>query len=262
MRRLLPILIAASALALTAARAETPLPEGAVRDCPDCPAMIELPDGSAMGVYPVTLDEFRVFAAEEGIEGVTECFVWNGTNWRRRAETGWENPGFAQAGDHPVVCVNWLEATAYADWLSERTGRSYRLPTFEESAAAALGGAEGAFWWGDDFGQVCAHANAADAAFRSTYPEDTRPVLECEDGHAHTSPVAAFAPNAWGLHDTLGNVWEWTNSCLKGDCSNAVFRGAAWATPFPRHFQRDGQWADRIVLRNSGIGFRVMRDPE
>lgn len=245
-----------------AAFAETPLPETAFRDCPDCPAMMPMPDGSAMGIYPVTLTEFRAHAAEVSVPELGECFVWTGTNWRRRAETGWTNPGFEQAGDHPVVCVSWLEATAYADWLSEKTGRSYRLPTFEESAAAAVPAEASDFWWGNDFGEVCERANAADAAFRASYPEDTRPVLECQDGHAHTNPVTAFPPNQAGLHDTLGNVWEWTNSCLQGDCSNAVFRGAAWATPFPRHFKKDGQWADRILLKNSGIGFRVMRDPE
>lgn len=250
------------AAAATVAAAQTPVPDGAFRDCPDCPVMTELPNGSAMGVYPVTRDEFAVFADETGVEGITECFVWTGTKWRRRPETGWAQPGFEQAGDHPAVCMSWLEATSYTDWLSERTGRSYRLPTIEESRDAATGGAETAYWWGDDFARVCEFANAADQAFRATYPEDTRPTLDCLDGFAHTNPVTAFPPNGYGLHDTLGNVWEWTNSCLQGDCSNAIFRGAAWATPFEKHFQTEGQWADRILLKNSGIGFRVMRDAE
>jgi formylglycine-generating enzyme required for sulfatase activity len=154
------------------------------------------------------------------------------------------------------------EATAYADWLSEKTGKPYRLPTLEESQATALAGAETEFWWGGTFEGICARANAADVSFAKVYPDDKRPLLACEDTYPHTSPVTAFAPNPLGLYDTVGNVWEWTNSCFKGDCSNAIFRGAAWATPFPRHFKRDGQWQDRILLKNSGVGFRVMRDAE
>lgn len=242
--------------------AETPIPDGAFRECPECPVIVKLPDGASIGVYPVTLEEFAVFAEATAVKGISECFIWTGTQWRRRPETGWAQPGFEQGPDHPVVCVSWLEATAYTDWLSERTGQSYRLPTIEESAAAAAAGSGSDFWWGEDFDLVCDHANAADQSFRVTYPDDTRPILDCEDGFAHTNPVSTFAPNAYGLHDTLGNVWEWTNSCLQGDCSNALFRGAAWATPFQRHFKKDGQWADRILLRNSGIGFRVIRDPE
>lgn len=244
------------------AHAQTPLPDGAERDCEDCPAVTPVADGSAMGVYPVTLGEFRVFAEETGVDGLSECFIWTGTNWRPRTDTGWSFPNFEQTDDHPAVCVSWLEATAYADWLSERTGRPYRLPTMEESVAAALAGAATGFWWGEEFDGICARANAADASFGAIYPEDERPILTCDDGYPHTSPVTAFEPNPIGLYDTVGNVWEWTNSCFKGDCSNAIFRGAAWATPFPYHFKRDGQWQDRILLRNSGIGFRVMRDAE
>ncbi len=245
----------------TPVSSETPLPDGAFRDCPDCPAMIEMSDGSAMGVYPVTVDEFATFANETGVEGQTECFIRTDQNWKRTPDTGWISPGFAQGGDHPVVCVNWLEVTAYADWLSEKTTQSYRLPTFEEASAAAVPDGIDDFWWGGDFDQICERANAADASYRQVYPDDPRPILDCSDGFPQTSPVTAFAPNPLGLHDVVGNVWEWTNSCLKGDCSNAIFRGAAWATPFPEHFKREGQWADRILLRNSGIGFRVMRDP-
>lgn len=230
------------------------------RDCDDCPLMMPLDDGTAIAVHMVTRDEFAVFAAEEGVPADGGCVLRTRTDWQNTAGKGWGDPGFAQGGDHPVVCVSWLEATAFADWMSLRTGQSYRLPTWEESAAAAIAGATTRFWWGDDFAEVCARANAADAAYRVVFPEDPRNILSCDDGFAHTSPVTAFAPNPLGLHDAVGNAWEWTNSCLRGDCSNALFRGGAWTVPNPNHFASDGQWADRIVLRNSAIGLRLLRD--
>lgn len=128
--------------------AQTPLTDGADRDCEACPAMMPMDDGSALGVYPVTVAEFRVFAEETGVEGLGECFIWTSTNWCKRPETGWTFPNFEQADDHPAVCVSWLEATAFADWLSEKTNRPYRLPTLEEAQATALAGAETEFWWG------------------------------------------------------------------------------------------------------------------
>ena len=102
----------------------------------------------------------------------------------------------------------------------------------------------------------------ADVNFKAAFPEDERELLACDDGYAYTSPVRAFPPNPTGIYDAVGNVFQWTNTCLKGDCSNALFRGASWVVPFPNHFRNDGQWADRIILRNSAVGFRVLRDPK
>jgi formylglycine-generating enzyme required for sulfatase activity len=222
--------------------------------------MTALPDGTAMGTYLVTRGEFTKYVEAEKITFEPGCVIRTAKDWRNDPATGWTNPGFPQEDDHPVVCVTWLDATAYADWLSGMTGQSYRLPTFEESAAAAAAGSEATFWWGDDFAEVCAHANSADAEYRKGFPDDPRKMVACSDGFLFTSPVNAFPANGYGLYDVTGNVWEWTNSCLNGDCANAIFRGAAWTVPNPDHFKTTGQWADRIVLRNSAVGFRVMRD--
>jgi len=229
------------------------------RDCDGCPVMVEVPGQVVIGKYPITRGEYRLFA--EATDLVSEGCSLRGEQRRSLVEeANWLAPGFEQGDDHPVVCVNWLEATAYADWLSEKTGLVYRLPTFEESAAAAAAGTTTAFWWGEDFDVACSHANIADAQFRRAYPKDEREFPTCDDGYIHTSPVTAFPPNAWGLHDMAGNVWNWTNSCLKGDCSNAIFRGAGWDVPFSKLFRSDYSFGDRIVLRNDVIGFRVLRE--
>lgn len=238
---------------------DAPAAVAELRDCPDCPVMVETPAGLTIGKFPVTRGEFRVFAEATGFKG-QGCYL-RGPNKRQLvAEADWLAPGYEQADDHPVVCVSWLDAGAYAEWLSETTGRTYRLPTFEESAAAAAAGAVTEYWWGAAFDTVCQHANAADAQFRVAYPVDERDILSCDDGYAHTSPVTAFPPNAWGLHDMAGNVWNWTNSCLKGDCANGVFRGAGWDVPAPNLFKLAHSFGDRIMLRNDVIGFRLLRE--
>ena len=95
------------------------------RDCDVCSEMVPLPPGGdvALGRYEVTLDEFRAFA--EAVPGAVEarCGVL------RRS---WRDPGYVQNGRHPVACVSWNEAQAYAEWLSLRTGHEYRLPTDAE----------------------------------------------------------------------------------------------------------------------------------
>ncbi len=245
-------------LAVTEGHAQTAPLE--FQDCDTCPPMTVLPDGSSMSTTLVTRGEFAVFATETGVAPDAGCFLRGAGDWQFDEKGGWGNTGYAQADDHPAVCVSWVEATAYADWLADRTGKAYRLPTVEESTAAAAGGTDTAYWWGEDFAEVCAHANAADATFRAQFPEDKRKILACDDGYAWTAPVRTFGPNPWGLYDAVGNAWQWTNSCLKGDCSNAIFRGAAWAAPNPDHFKPGGQWADRIILRNAAVGFRLMLD--
>lgn len=255
--------IAASLIMFSAnvAKAQDIKPSQTFVDCPDCPIMTLMADDTAMGIYPVTRGQFAQFAEATGTEPNAGCFIRIESRWKKDPESGWGNPGFEQEDDHPVVCVNWLEATAYADWISEITGKFYRLPSFEESVVATAAGAETTFWWGDDFANVCSHTNVADINYRVNFPDDPRDMADCNDGYAFTSPVGTFAPNAWGLYDVAGNVWQWTNSCLKGDCSNALFRGAGWSVPNPRFFKTSESWADRIVLRNAAVGFRIMRDP-
>lgn len=237
-------------------------PGDIISDCDGCPEMVMLEDGIAIGATLITRAQFAVFAAEVELSGTDGCFIRFKKRWKNTEGKGWIDPGFEQGDDHPAVCMNWLEATAYADWLSEKSGQFYRLPTFEESVAATAAGAETAFWWGDDFTEICSRANAADVNYKAAFPEDERKILTCDDGHTYTSPVKAFPPNSLGLYDPVGNVYQWTNTCMKGDCSNALFRGASWVVPRPHHFRNDGFWADRIALRNSAVGFRVFRDPE
>jgi sulfatase modifying factor 1 len=119
-----------------------------------------------------------------------------GANWRRPYGKGKSNHGL---DDHPVVHVALCDVEAYAAWAGKA------LPTEAEWEYAARGGLDGAeYAWGDEFTPDGKHlANTWQGAF----PHENFGT----DGYARTSPVGAYPPNAYGLYDMIGNVWEWTS---------------------------------------------------
>ena len=166
-------------------------------------------------------------------------------------------------GRHPVINVSWEDAVDYTDWLSRETGKRYRLPTEAEWEYAARAGTTTAYWWGNDVGSNRTNCNGCGSRW------DNR----------KTAPVGSFDPNPFGLHDTAGNVWEWTCSnysetydaknyneseqkcALKGDSGPRSLRGGSWfnysvsvrsASRF--RFLRDSRYS--YVL----VGFRLARD--
>ena len=125
----------------------------------------------ALGKYEVTFREY-------------DYYVWN--QQRRGMEVEYPPDASWGRSDHPVINVSWHDARAYTQWLSEKTGKDYRLPTEAEWEYAARAGTDMAYWWGKDF--VKDKANC---------------------GGRRTTPRDRYPPNPWGLHDTAGNVWEW-----------------------------------------------------
>ena len=176
----------------------------------------------AVGKYPVTHDEYARFAWE--------------TN---RASKEWLNPTFTQTGDDPVVNVSWDDAKAYVAWMSEKTGKTYRLLSESEYEYAERAGTTTLFWWGDNSSEVCSHANAR----------------EC--GHNGTVPVGSYPANAFGLYDMAGNVWEWTEDCSHENYTGAPEDGTAWTTgDCGQRVLRGGSWGDltRDLRSASGDG--------
>ena len=172
-----------------------------------------------------------------------------------------------------MACVNWNDAQAYVAWLSRETGEEYRLPSESEWEYAARAGTTTARYWGEGESGQCRHANGIDASVKDRYSGSSWPVASCRDGHVHTAPVGSFAANGWGLHDVLGNVWEWTEDCWNdryagaptdgsaweyGDCSQRVLRGSSWSSR-----PSDLRAADRGKVASGGpvirLGFRVAR---
>ena len=184
----------------------------------------------------------------------------------------WRQPGYESNDTHPVVCVSWNDAVAYAAWLSQQTARSYRLPTEAEWEYAARAGTTSMRYWGDEPDQACQYANVAD---RTDGPGGHAWTVKhhCTDQYWYAAPVGSFQANAWQLSDLLGNVWEWTCSAYDKDYGGAEKECTNKNTTGPRSL-RGGSWyyadtndargAHRRALppsedSNGDVGFRCAR---
>jgi formylglycine-generating enzyme required for sulfatase activity len=211
----------------------------------------------AMAVDDVTRAQFAVFVRETHYDTNDPACDWRAPKSRGRP--------FAQSDDDPVICVSWADARAYAAWLSARTGRSYRLPSEAEWEYAARAGVANP------------HAPAGAAARNlANYGTDgcCAPFAAGRDRWLYTSPVDAFPPNAFGLHDMLGNVWQRVMDCGHGDYAGAPRDGSAWLIggDCSQRVVRGGSWfsaADQLriaaraidpaAFRKNDIGFRLVR---
>ena len=139
-----------------------------------------------------------------------------------------DNEGWGR-GRRPVINVNWDEAQTYVRWLSQETGHEYRLLSEAEWEYVARAGRETARHWGETPSDQCRFANGADSVGLASYPEWR--TVPCSDGYAETVPVGSYEPNAFGLYDVLGNVWEWTQDCWNERYSGGPLDGSAWGSP-------------------------------
>jgi formylglycine-generating enzyme required for sulfatase activity len=127
----------------------------------------------------------------------------------RDPQYSWLNPGWKQTDDHPVVNVTWNDAVAMCKWLSEKEGKKYRLPTEAEWEYCCRAGTKTYFSNGNDVEAVAKVGNIFDADSAKNWPQWPEYALKTHDHFEFTSPVGSFAPNAFGLYDMHGNVWEW-----------------------------------------------------
>ena len=131
-------------------------------------------------------------------------------------------------------------------WLSDETGEEYRLLSESEWEYAARGGSSAARYWGEEEAGQCRYANGGDKATKGRYSDLKWDVASCNDGHVHTAPVGSFEANGYGLHDVLGNVWEWVEDCPNGSYAGAPSDGSAWESgDCSRRVLRGGSWIDR-----------------
>lgn len=164
-----------------------------------------------------------------------------------------------------MVCVTHDDASAYARWLSAQTGKKYRLPSEAEWEYAARAGNPKDHYFGDKPTEFCEFANLIDqsaaAEFKKRFGFDTGG-LPCDDGAAFTQVVGMYAPNAFGLHDMLGNASEWVADCQHPNYEGAPADGSAWTqacdtTDGPMFITRGGAYASGPSVSERGHGERT-----
>lgn len=237
--------------------------------CPVCPQMVRVPAGEFIMGAPAADDDaeaderpqhrvtiarpFAVSANEVTFEQWSACVEGGGCNGYSPEHEGWGR------GRRPVINVAWEDVQAYVTWLSARTGQRYRLLTEAEWEYVSRAGTTTRYWWGDDVGRNCANCQECGSRWDDS----------------ETAPVGSFPANAFGLHDSLGNVWEWVEDCynpnyraaptdgaawLGGkDCTHRVLRGGSWDNT-PRIIRVTERIGGEGKARSNNAGFRVAKD--
>ena len=222
---------------------------------PPTPVTINTP--FAMGRTEITRAQFKAFLDDSSYEMGGPCgTVWVAqvqSEYGEDAQPTWQDPLYpgaqAPGDDHPMVCIGWPDAEAYVAWLNTKAqeGHMYRLPSEAEWEYAARAGTTNVRPWGGALEESCAYANIGDTAYGAAIGSET---VNCTDGYAFTSPVASFPPNDFGLFDTIGNVWEWTQDCWVEDHTGAT--GTARAVSEDTHGFEGGDCTKR-VMRGGGF---------
>ncbi len=206
------------------------------------PRLIHLQQPFALGRYEVTFADWQLYADATG-------------------KPMPDNEGWGLSAQRPVINVSWLAAQGYCQWLSKVSGQRYRLPTEAEWEYAARAGSQSYYWWGEQLDS----------------PEDS-PRAHCRGCgtprqiESKTAQVGQFAPNAFGLYDTAGNVWEWTASSFVApfdgsehshagllDNSPRVTRGGAWNSG-PVYLRSSLRNSKQPQIKDYAQGLRVLRE--
>jgi len=204
----------------------------------------------ATPAHQVTLNDF--YMGKNEVTFAQYDLFCEGTGKEKPADKGWGR------GNRPVIYVSWQDANDFAAWLSDKTGKSFRLPSESEWEYAARGGTTTFYWWGDKMIDNIANYKNAGTEW---------------DGQ--TAPVGSFAANPFGLHDTAGNVNEWVldnynrtydktpsdgSPNLSGDANIKMERGGDWSF-MPHDISPIARcWSD-ANNEHKQVGFRLLMEP-
>ena len=181
-------------------------------------------------------------------------------------------PGYPANGpSDPVIRISWDEAQEFCKWLSERTGKKFRLPTEEEWEFAARAGSDQPFWFGGVDSDFSKYANMADASIHKFYVQGVNPqpvghsewqvwiphTDDFNDGYMIQAPVGSFEANPFGLYDMHGNVWEWTASTYKDGTDLKTVKGGSWLDR-PKRCRSGMKLPYQAWQKVEHVGFRVV----
>ncbi|WP_164078333.1 SUMF1/EgtB/PvdO family nonheme iron enzyme [Alteromonas facilis] len=235
-----------------------------------------------IGRYPVTVAEFRRFAEDTGFNVESTCndfFDKEGLRGPTHIGNGrWDKHRYSYSDYQPVTCISQATASAYAQWLSSKTGIMFHLPTEQQWEYAARGNTTTRFFWGNDplENQACEYGNVGDYSGESVNNQiygysnlGFIGISQCDDGEAFNSVVGMYRPNPFGLFDIAGNVLEFTRSCYSAegykpntagkndDCEFYTVKGGSWHYPAkPLHFRGRVKSAGWNV--SADTGFRLV----
>ncbi|HBJ83061.1 MAG TPA: hypothetical protein DDZ88_04140 [Verrucomicrobiales bacterium] len=215
------------------------------------------------GIHEVRYADYASYAAQStGVDGT----------WSDQSADGFMPAD--RPDDHPVTKVSWEDAKKFCAWLSQKEGKSYRLPTDQEwSIAVGIAGQEDwrdttpatvyksqeHFPWGDAWPPPSGSGNYSDQSRQDRAPNTTAKYLEnYHDGFPTTAPVMSFKPNQLGLFDLGGNVWEWCEDWYEKDRQVRVLRGGSWNIHAPDYMLSSCRGQSPPGFRNSISGFRVV----
>jgi len=236
----------------------------------------------AMAAAETTVSEFRRFVKATGYSPTSllsrKSTVYDETTGTlgERAGVDWEDDhlGRKAADNLPVIHVSWLDAHAYAEWLSRETGKRYRLPSEAEFEYVLRAGSNTPFPWGDGV-PTKAVANVTGSRDRSESKRNwVNAFANYDDGHWGPAPVRSYEANRFGLFDTVGNVAEWVEDCWHDTYQRAPTDGSAWVNEgCGTRMLRGSSWASAPDQVRSGfrlgagpgsvdarLGFRLVRD--
>ena len=221
-------------------------------------------DDDELPVHTVTVPAFRMNKYEVTFDQWDACVADGGCGGYYPDDEGWGR------GNRPVINVSWDDAQSFIDWLNDKTGGKFRLPTEAEWEYAARAGSTTKYHFGNSESQLCRYANHADDS--TDYSDRNK---ACSDSVGkRTAVVGRYLPNSYGLYDVHGNVWEWVEDCwndsyvgapsdgrawTSGDCDKRVRRGSAWSLK-PRNVRSAIRSKSNHSTHGSLIGFRLAQD--
>lgn len=234
-------------------------PLSTFKDCDHCPAMVVIPAGSFMMGSPadepqsndregpqhkVTIDKpFAMGKFEITFDEWDACVAAGSCNGHEPGDRGWGR------GRRPVILVSWDHAKTYVRWLSDQTGKRYRLPSEAEWEYAARAGTASPFSTGQTITTDQANFNGG-----YTYNGSAEGVFRQQ-----TSAVGSFPANAFGLHDIHGNLYEFVEDCWHESYVGAPDDGSPWVSDgCENRVQRDGSWKSRPSFVRAASRARVI----